>query len=96
MQIGGSSTPGPNSVGTTQLKDGAVTSAKIDSTIYPITSSGIATGAVNTAAIAANAVTSAKVDGTVYVNAAASGSANITISTSAPSGGADGDIWFQY
>ena len=49
-----------------------------------ITSAKIADGAVIEAKLGTNAVTAAKLQ------------RKFTISTSAPSGGSDGDIWFKY
>jgi hypothetical protein len=79
-------------IGTTQIADDAVTNAKV------------ADDAVNTAQIVDDAVTNAKVaDDAVntaqLVNDAVSASKlarKFTISTSSPSGGNDGDIWFKY
>jgi hypothetical protein len=79
-------------VGTAQIADDAVTNAKV------------ADDAVNTAQIVDDAVTNAKVaDDAVntaqIVNDAVSASKlarKFTISTSSPSGGNDGDIWFKY
>ena len=64
----------------------------------------IGTGAVTNAKIGSSAVTSAKVDNTIPLTANTYGDAThdsrggkkITISTSGPSGGADGDIWLEY
>ena len=79
-------------VGTAQIADDAVTNAKV------------ADDAVNTAQLVDDAVTNAKVaDDAVntaqIVNDAVSASKlarKFTISTSSPSGGNDGDIWFKY
>jgi hypothetical protein len=79
-------------IGTTQIADDAVTNAKV------------ADDAVNTAQIVDDAVTNAKVaDDAVntsqIVNDAVTASKlqrKFTISTSSPSGGNDGDIWFKY
>jgi len=79
-------------IGTTSIADDAVTNAKI------------ANDAVNTDQIAADAVTNAKVaadavDTTQLVNDAVTAAKlerKFTISTSSPSGGNDGDIWFKY
>ena len=79
-------------IGTAQIADDAVTNAKV------------ADDAVNTAQIVDDAVTNAKVaDDAVntaqIVNDAVSASKlarKFTISTSSPSGGNDGDIWFKY
>ena len=79
-------------IGTAQIADDAVTNAKV------------ADDAVNTAQLVDDAVTNAKVaDDAVntaqIVNDAVSASKlarKFTISTSSPSGGNDGDIWFKY
>jgi len=79
-------------IGTTSIADDAVTNAKI------------ANDAVNSDQIAADAVTNAKVaadavDTTQLVNDAVTAAKlerKFTISTSSPSGGNDGDIWFKY
>jgi len=79
-------------IGTAQMADDAVTNAKV------------ADDAVNTAQLVDDAVTNAKVaDDAIntaqIVNDAVSASKlarKFTISTSSPSGGNDGDIWFKY
>ena len=79
-------------IGTTSIADDAVTNAKI------------ANDAVNSDQIAADAVTNAKVaadavNTTQLVNDAVTAAKlerKFTISTSSPSGGNDGDIWFKY
>ena len=79
-------------IGTTQIDDDAVTNAKI------------ADNAVDSDQIAADAVTNAKVaadaiDTNQLVNDAVTAAKlerKFTISTSSPSGGNDGDIWFKY
>jgi hypothetical protein len=79
-------------IGTAQIADDAVTNAKV------------ANDAVNTDQLVNDAVTNAKVaDDAVntaqIVNDAVSASKlarKFTISTSSPSGGNDGDIWFKY
>jgi hypothetical protein len=79
-------------IGTAQIADDAVTNAKV------------ADDAVNTAQLVDDAVTNAKVaDDAVntaqIVNDAVSASKlarKFTISTSSPSGGNDGDLWFKY
>jgi len=79
-------------IGTASIADDAVTNAKI------------ANDAVNSDQIAADAVTNAKVaadavDTTQLVNDAVTAAKlerKFTISTSSPSGGNDGDIWFKY
>jgi len=69
-------------VGTTQLSNAAVTTAKISANA--ITTSLISDNQITTAKILDNAVTAAKLE------------RKFTISTSNPSGGSDGDIWFKY
>jgi len=79
-------------IGTAQIDDDAVTNAKI------------ADNAVDSDQIAADAVTNAKVaadaiDTNQLVNDAVTAAKlerKFTISTSSPSGGNDGDIWFKY
>ncbi len=79
-------------IGTTQIADDAVTNAKIANDAVEnaqiasnaIQTSNISNVNVTTAKIADNAVTAAKLQ------------RKFTISTSSPSGGNDGDIWFKY
>lgn len=79
-------------IGTTQIADDAVTNAKIANDAVEnaqiasnaIQTSNISNVNVTTAKIADNAVTAAKLE------------RKFTISTSSPSGGSDGDIWFKY
>ena len=79
-------------IGTASIADDAITNAKI------------ADSAVDSDQIAADAVTNAKVaadavDTTQLVNDAVTAAKlerKFTISTSSPSGGNDGDIWFKY
>jgi len=79
-------------IGTAQIDDDAITNTKI------------ADNAVDTDQIAADAVTNAKVaadavDTTQLVNDAVTAAKlerKFTISTSSPTGGNDGDIWFKY
>jgi len=52
------------------------------------------TDATNASNITGGTLSNARINGNVYRGNLGSG--NITISTSAPSGGSDGDIWFQY
>lgn len=83
-----------SSVGASKLVDSAVETAKINN------------GAVNADKLASNAVTNVKIaDGTIaetkLVTAvqnklAADRTRKITVSSSDPSGGADGDIWIRY
>jgi|TARA_R100001463_G_scaffold3046_2_gene12583 hypothetical protein len=79
-------------IGTTQIADDAVTNAKIANDAVEnaqiasnaIQTSNISNINVTTAKIADNAITAAKLQ------------RKFTISTSSPSGGSDGDIWFKY
>jgi len=79
-------------IGTTQIADDAVTNSKIANDAVEnaqiasnaIQTSNISNVNVTTAKIADNAVTAAKLQ------------RKFTISTSSPSGGSDGDIWFKY
>ena len=79
-------------IGTAQIDDSAITTAKIADgsitnaklTTNSITSTNISDANVTTAKLADNAVSAAKLE------------RKFTISTSAPSGGNDGDIWFKY
>ena len=90
------------SIGTTQIADNAITTAKIlDNNV---TTAKIPNDAIITTKILNNNITSAKIlDGAIVeaklgTNAvtAAKLQRKFTISTSSPSGGADGDIWFKY
>jgi hypothetical protein len=79
-------------IGTLQIDDDAITNAKIaDNAILTanisnnqISSAKIIDDNITTAKINNNAVTAAKLE------------RKFTISTAAPSGGSDGDIWFKY
>ena len=79
-------------IGTASIADDAVTNAKIANDAVEnaqiasnaIQTSNISNINVTTAKIADNAVTAAKLQ------------RKFTISTSSPSGGSDGDIWFKY
>ena len=79
-------------IGTTSIADDAVTNAKIANDAVDsdqiaadaVTNAKVADDAVNTAQIVNDAVTAAKLQ------------RKFTISTSSPSGGNDGDIWFKY
>lgn len=71
-----------SSISTAKLADGSVNNAKI--TTNAITTSNISDNQISTAKIIDNAVTAAKLE------------RKFTISTSSPSGGNDGDIWFKY
>jgi len=80
------------SIGTAQIDNDAITNAKIaDNAILTanisaaqVTTEKIANEAVDTNQLADDAVTAAKLE------------RKFTISTSDPSGGSDGDIWFKY
>ena len=79
-------------IGTTQIADDAVTNAKVaDDAIQTaqladnaVQTVNISNANISTAKIADNAVTADKLQ------------RKFTISTSSPSGGSDGDIWFKY
>jgi len=89
-------------IGTAQIADDAVTNAKIaDNAVDSdqiaadaVTNAKVAADAINTTQIVNDAVTTAKI-----VNNAVTADKlqrKFTISTSDPSGGSDGDIWFKY
>jgi hypothetical protein len=79
-------------IGTAQVDDSAITNAKLASDSVntdqlvadSVTNAKVADDAVDTAQIVNDAVTAAKLE------------RKFTISTSSPSGGNDGDIWFKY
>ena len=79
-------------VGTAQIADDAVTNAKVADDA--IQSAQLADNAVLTANISANQVTTVKLADNAVT--AAKLERKFTISTSSPSGGSDGDIWFKY
>ena len=79
-------------IGTAQMADDAVTSAKIADDA--VVSAAIADNAVLTATISNANVTTAKIANDAVT--AAKLERKFTISTSSPSGGSDGDIWFKY
>ena len=89
-------------VDTDELAADAVTAAKIAANA--VGSSEIATDAVGSSEIAAGAVGSSEVSTAIPLTANTYGDAThdsrggkkITISTSGPSGGSDGDIWLEY
>jgi len=79
-------------IGTAQIDDNAITSAKINATA--VTTVKIADGAVTATQITSNAVTTDKIaNDAVTANKLLR---KFTISTSNPAGGADGDLWFKY
>ncbi len=79
-------------IGTASIADDAVTNAKIANDAVnsdqivadAVTNAKVADDAVNTSQIVNDAVTAAKLQ------------RKFTISTSSPSGGSDGDVWFEY
>ena len=79
-------------IGTAQIADDAVTSAKIADDA--VVSAAIADNAVLTVNISNANVTTAKLADNAV--SAAKLARKFTISTSSPSGGSDGDIWFKY
>ena len=79
-------------IGTASIADDAVTSAKIADDA--VVSAAIADNAVLTANISNVNVTTAKIANDAVT--AAKLQRKFTISTSSPSGGSDGDIWFKY
>ena len=90
------------SIGTAQIADDAITTAKIlDANV---TTAKIANNAITTALILDDNVTTAKIPDNAITTAkipddaitAAKLQRKFTISTSSPSGGSDGDIWFKY
>jgi hypothetical protein len=79
-------------IGTAQIADDAVTSAKIADDA--VVSAAIADNAVLTVNISNVNVTTAKIANDAVT--ADKLQRKFTISTSSPSGGSDGDIWFKY
>jgi hypothetical protein len=79
-------------VGTAQIADDAVTNDKVADDA--IQSAQLADDAVLAANISANQVTTVKLADNAVT--AAKLERKFTISTSSPSGGSDGDIWFKY
>jgi hypothetical protein len=79
-------------IGTAQIVDDSITNAKLANNAVDtaeivndaVTNDKVADNAINTAQIVNDAVTAAKLE------------RKFTISTSSPSGGNDGDIWFKY
>ena len=93
---------GTNSVGSAQIVTNAVTQTELGAD--SVAAVHIVNGTVGTNELATSAVTSAKVNNTIPLTANTYGDAThdsrggkkITISTSGPSGGSDGDIWLEY
>jgi|TARA_B110000483_G_scaffold178423_1_gene210982 hypothetical protein len=81
-----------NSVDSDQYVDGSIDTAHIANS--QITNALMADNAIDTAEIAASAVETAKINNDAVT--AAKLQRKFTISTSSPSGGSDGDIWFKY
>ena len=79
-------------IGTAQIADNAITTAKILNN--NVTSAKILDSNVGTAKIADGAVIEAKLGNDAVT--AAKLQRKFTISTNAPSGGSDGDIWLKY
>lgn len=79
-------------LGTAQIADDAVTNAKVADDA--IQSAQLADDAVLTANISANQISTVKLADNAVT--AAKLERKFTISTSSPSGGSDGDIWFKY
>jgi hypothetical protein len=79
-------------IGTAQIDDDSITNAKLANDAVDtaeivddaVTNAKVADNAIDTAQIVNDAVTAAKLE------------RKFTISTSSPSGGNDGDIWFKY
>jgi hypothetical protein len=79
-------------IGTAQIEDDSITNAKLANDAVDtaeivddaVTNAKVADNAIDTAQIVNDAVTAAKLE------------RKFTISTSSPSGGNDGDIWFKY
>ena len=79
-------------IGTAQIDDNSITNAKLANDAVDtaeivddaVTNAKVADNAIDTAQIVNDAVTAAKLE------------RKFTISTSSPSGGNDGDIWFKY
>jgi len=79
-------------IGTAQIDDDSITNAKLANNAVDtaeivddaVTNAKVADNAIDTAQIVNDAVTAAKLE------------RKFTISTSSPSGGNDGDIWFKY
>ena len=79
-------------IGTLQLADDSVTNAKIADNA--ILTANISNNQISSAKIIDNNVTTAKINNDAVT--AAKLERKFTISTAAPSGGNDGDIWFKY
>tara|TARA_R100000479_G_scaffold87269_1_gene42623 strand:- start:178 stop:843 length:666 start_codon:yes stop_codon:yes gene_type:complete len=79
-------------VGTAQIGDNSVTTAKISDN--QITTAKISANQITTSLISDNQITTSKINNDAVT--AAKLERKFTISTSSPSGGNDGDIWFKY
>ena len=79
-------------VGTAQIADNSVTTAKISDN--QITTAKISANQITTSLISDNQITTSKINNDAVT--AAKLERKFTISTSSPSGGNDGDIWFKY
>ena len=79
-------------VGSAQIADNSVTTAKISDN--QITSAKISANQITTSLISDNQITTSKINNDAVT--AAKLERKFTISTSDPSGGNDGDIWFKY
>jgi len=79
-------------IGAAQIADGSITNAKLAS--QAVLTANISSAQITNALIADANVTSAKLQDNAVT--AAKLERKFTISTSSPSGGNDGDIWFKY
>jgi hypothetical protein len=79
-------------IGTLQLADDSVTNVKIADNA--ITTANISNNQISSAKIMDNNVTTAKINNDAVT--AAKLERKFTVSTSTPSGGNDGDVWFKY
>ena len=79
-------------IGTAQIADNSVTTAKISDN--QITTAKISANQITTSLISDNQITTSKINNDAVT--AAKLERKFTISTSNPSGGNDGDLWFKY